>query len=299
MPNTIVSAPNRFLVVVRAGDKSLHPRWTSDLSTRKWDLVVSYFGSDPDRFRGAGENRIDDLGQKFAGLHALFTRQDFWRRYDYIWLPDDDLAAEQTAIDDLFEITERLGLELAQPALSWTSYYSHFVTIRRPSLRARMTNFIEIMAPCFHRPFLDECLPTFTENMSGWGLDLLWPRMLSETSRCAVVDDVVVTHTRPVGGPTYDKLRETGVTPQAELESLLEKFGIPRDIQVHVSAAIDRDGNVLDRSNPDHAATLREALDRDHAAFEAYRAQHRRESAAYAPSAGLVVHEGRPTTWIQ
>ncbi|MEO8303457.1 MAG: DUF707 domain-containing protein [Betaproteobacteria bacterium] len=290
---------NRYLVVVRAGDQSLHPQWTRDLATRKWDLVVSYFGSDPQRFRGAGENRIDDRGQKYAGLHALFTREDFWRRYDYIWLPDDDLATEQSVIDDLFETTERLGLELAQPALSWTSHYSHFVTIRRPSFRARMTNFIEIMAPCFHRPFLETCLPTFTENMSGWGMDWLWPRMLPADSRCAVIDDAMVTHTRPVGGPTYDKLRDAGITPQAEAEALCRKFGIPRDIRAHVSAAIDRDGHSLVRTNPDHEAVLRAGLDRDRSAFQEFRKQRRRESSADAAPARVVVHDGHPTTWRQ
>src|SRR5947209_7377435 len=37
---------NRFLVIVRAGDESLHPQWTDSLATRGWDLAVSYFGTD-------------------------------------------------------------------------------------------------------------------------------------------------------------------------------------------------------------------------------------------------------------
>ena len=61
----------RCLVIVRAGDQSLHPQWTSDPSSRNWDLIVSYFGNDPARFRGAGENRIDDKGQKYHGSAAI------------------------------------------------------------------------------------------------------------------------------------------------------------------------------------------------------------------------------------
>src|SRR3954453_18440947 len=93
---------NRFLVIVRAGDESLHPRWTDSLATRGWDLAVSYYGADPRRFRDPGQTRFDDAGLKWQALHALLTRDEFWRRYDYIWFPDDDLAAEQAGISELF-----------------------------------------------------------------------------------------------------------------------------------------------------------------------------------------------------
>src|SRR5664279_707363 len=36
----------RYLVIVRAGDRSLHPGWTQSPATRNWDLLVSYFGAD-------------------------------------------------------------------------------------------------------------------------------------------------------------------------------------------------------------------------------------------------------------
>ena len=105
------------------------------------------FGDDPHCYRNVGENRINDKGQKWLGLQALLNRDDFWRRYDYIWFPDDDLATDQGAINDLFRKAAELDLALAQPALSWTSFYSHPVTIRHQSFRVRMTNFVEIMAP--------------------------------------------------------------------------------------------------------------------------------------------------------
>jgi hypothetical protein len=295
-----VSTPKRFLVVVRAGDHSLHPQWTSDFATRKWDLVVSYFGEDPDRFRSAGEIRIDDRGQKYGGLHTLLTRQDFWRNYEYIWLPDDDLAAEQSAIDELFEIMAQMDLALAQPALSWTSFFSYVVTVRNPSFRLRLTNFVEVMAPCFHRPFLETCVPTFTENLSGWGLSWLWPRLLpAEPRRCAIVDQVQVTHTRPVGGPIYDRLREAGITPRDELEELKRKFGIPPDMRPRVYAAIDGEGNRLDAADVDGAARMRELLARDRAAFIAFSRARQRGSPDAAASLQGPVDEVPERKWRQ
>jgi hypothetical protein len=287
---------SRCLVIVRAGDQSLHPQWTSDSGARKWDLVVSYFGNDPDRFRGAAENRIDDRGQKYHGLHALLTREDFWRAYDYVWLPDDDLATEQSSIDTLFATVARHDLALAQPALSWTSHVSHPITLLHPSFRLRKTNFVEIMAPCFHRPFLEDCLSTFTENLSGWGLDLLWPRLLAQDSRaCAVIDDVVVTHTRPLGGPSYDKLRAAGVTPHAELEALMHSFGIGIDARPHVLAAIERDGTPLEQGDP----RIRELLARDRAAFDAFRRLQRGEFVESEAPSRRLLHAGRLVRWRQ
>ncbi len=267
-----MSRSKRFLVVVRAGDESLHPQWTDALATRDWDLVVSYFGNDVRRFRGAGETRIDDKGLKWQGLYALLTRDNFWRRYDYIWLPDDDLVASQASISALFTHVADLKLALAQPALSWTSHYSHPVTVRHPSFRVRWTNFIEIMAPCFERGFLEACLPSFNETLGGWGLDWVWPHRLDPSARrSAIVDAVEVTHTRPVGGPSYGKLADLGINARDEGIELLRRHGIERLPQKRVVAAIDNRGNVLAASDPADASVLDGLLSRDWTAFLAAR----------------------------
>lgn len=265
----------RFLVVVRAGDTSLHPQWTRNLDTRDWDLVVSYYGDDAARYRDAGEQRIDDAGQKFAGLHALLARDDWWRRYDYIWLPDDDLAIDQDGVSALFERAAALDLALAQPALAWDSYYSHRITLAHPRFALRMTNFVEVMAPCFARPFLERCLPTFVENLSGWGLDVLWPRMLPRLPRrCAIIDAVLMTHTRAVGGPTYDKLRAAGLTAADEADALMRKYGIPLDSQAKVYAGVDVEGRTLDASDAGEREALQRMIAADRAAFAAAVAQN-------------------------
>jgi hypothetical protein len=267
-----VPRSNRFLVVVRAGDQSLHPQWTSDLDTRDWDLVVSYFGDDPHRYRGAGETRIDDKGVKFPGLYSFLTRNDTWRRYDYILFPDDDLAAEQASLSALFAQAVELKLSLAQPALSWSSYYSHRVTVRHPSFRARWTNFIEGMAPCFERGFLETCLHTFGESQSGWGLDWVWPRLLGpETRRSAIIDAVTVTHTRPVGGPLYTALRKLGVDAATEGSELMRRYGMGREWPPKLIAAIDARGTVLEPSSVADAKIIEELLARDWSAFLAAR----------------------------
>jgi len=269
-----MSSSPRHLVIVRAGDHSLHPAWTRSVATRTWDLVASYFGGDGKRFRDEPDRRIDDPGLKFPGLHALLVRETFWRAYDYIWLPDDDLAIAQDGIDALFREMAALDLDLAQPGLSWASYFSHSITLRHPHFRARYTNFVEIMAPCFRREFLETCLPAFAESVSGWGLDWVFPRLNHNTAnRCAILDGVEMTHTRPVGGPSYAVLRERGITPAQECAALLARYGIVHGATASVLGALTTDGRRLDRKRPADAALLDTLLGEDAQALLAARAR--------------------------
>ena len=60
----------RSLVIVRAGDGSLHEEWLGQApeGPRNFDLAVSYYGSDPRRFRAPGVQRYDSPGPKYPGL---------------------------------------------------------------------------------------------------------------------------------------------------------------------------------------------------------------------------------------
>src|ERR1700687_413368 len=94
---------NKNLVIVRAGDSSLHPQWLTGPENRNWDIVVSYFGNDPNLYRMPGVTRIDDKGPKWDGLYNLISMHpQFIADYDYIWLPDDDLEITKSAINLLF-----------------------------------------------------------------------------------------------------------------------------------------------------------------------------------------------------
>ena len=264
-------ASKRFLVIVRAGDRSLHPGWTNSVSTRNWDLIASYFGSDPELYRTDGEVRIDDQGPKWPGLHALLTRDQRWRDYDYVWLPDDDLAIDETRINRLFALVASSELQLAQPTLSWVSFYSYEQTLRHPSFRLRYTNFVEVMAPCFESSFLARCLPTLAENQSGWGLGYVWARTLADPARgCAMIDEVELTHTRPVGGPNMAAVLATGSTPKAEYHALLRKHSFPARMRPVAHAGIDIAGNLLTDAEGENSS-LRALLHRDRQAFLASR----------------------------
>ena len=111
---------------MRAGKNSLHPGWLTGTPGRNWDLVVSLY--DPD----AHFSHPDDIlvvarrGGKWDGMHALFANSDLACRYDYVWLPDDDIETSTSVINAIFDAMRRYDLDVAQPSLTRDSYFSRF-----------------------------------------------------------------------------------------------------------------------------------------------------------------------------
>ncbi len=69
-----------------------------------------------ERYRKHCDMLLEKQGPKWQLVrHALRTVE--WRRYEYVWLPDDDLQIERKAIAELFSVASRHGVLLAQPAL--------------------------------------------------------------------------------------------------------------------------------------------------------------------------------------
>ncbi len=247
----------RNLVIVRAGDASLHPSWLSP--ERSWDLIVNYYGDNPDIYRGEGMCRIDSKGPKWPALHALM--QGLFSElgaYDYIWFPDDDLACEPEAIERMFRICRDFHLDLAQPALTADSHIGVSITVANQSFLLRHTNFVEIMAPCFSRAFLQRCWPTFKASLSGWGLDFVWPRMAEHPQKVAIIDAVQIVHTRPHGGPNYEMLKQRGVDPEQELADLLKREQI--ELRHIIKGGIDRDGKLLAIWNGEHRELIHKLI---------------------------------------
>jgi hypothetical protein len=139
-------------------------------------------------------------GPKWSGIRKILNEWSGWRDYDYIWLPDDDISANQDTISRMFDVARAVGLELFAPALHETSYYAHFITMKNRNFYGRWVGFVEIMMPGFSRPALERVLPTLdlTQTGWGWGLDSLWPKLL-DYKNIGIIDGTPVIHTRPVG----------------------------------------------------------------------------------------------------
>jgi hypothetical protein len=85
------------LVIARVGTTSLHPHWFDPEAPRNWDLRLC-------PYQPIAEPADVIPGPKWAGLRELLNTWEGWRSYDYIWLPDDDIATTQAAINQLFDV---------------------------------------------------------------------------------------------------------------------------------------------------------------------------------------------------
>ena len=224
----------RFLVVVRAGDSSLHRKWFVPDKARNWDLWVSYFGDEPEVMREQCNGVFQQKGAKWPALYRLVAEHsDRVFAYDAVLFIDDDMWLKFDKIDTLFDIFSRYDLLLAQPALTVNSYASHLSVIQNTSFRLRFTNFVECMNPLFSREGLRRCYQSFNENVSGWGIDYLWTMLLGKPELAiSVIDAVAVEHTRPVGGPLYGVIAAQGTDPSEQMCRVLEKHGISQFVHI-------------------------------------------------------------------
>jgi hypothetical protein len=192
----------RNLVIVRAGDESLHESWLEPATDRNFALAVSYYGKEQGRYAATADRQVEAAGPKWGPLADFIdSHWDWVSQFDYIALPDDDLAATASDWNGLFQTMDELGFDLAQPSLDYQSFWTHQITAQRPAYRARVTNFVEVMTPTFSRWALECCLPTFRMSTSGFGLDIVWPTILQQAGReLGIIDEVCVGHTRPFNG---------------------------------------------------------------------------------------------------
>lgn len=216
----------RNLVVLRAGDRSLHGQWIAG-AVRDFDLCISYYGNEPDRYRADTPLWEARKGPKWSCIGEMLEAQPaLLERYDAFWFPDDDLAVETVTINRMFALFRGFALALAQPALTRESFHAHPMLLQRPGHVLRHTGFVEVMAPIFDRDALRACLPSFGRSRSGWGLDFVWPRLVGAERRMdiAILDATPVWHTRPLGGELYRNHPE--MNPARDIERLILEYDL-------------------------------------------------------------------------
>lgn len=217
----------RYLVMVRAGETSLHRGWL-DGGARNWDLVVSWYG------QSAYEPVADEQVWPQPGFKwdvfadQLQQHPEVLAKYDYFVFADDDVEISTEAINALFETAEREKLEISQPGLTADSYFSAVHLLRSPSFRLRYASYVEVMFPCLSRAALMRVLPYASDSPTGVGLDLIWARLEADNrNRAAIIDTIEMRHTRPVGSVIAKKLSAEGRSNRAIGDAVLQRFGVP------------------------------------------------------------------------
>ena len=237
----------RNLLVLRAGDRSLHPGWLAlESANRNWDLHISYFGNRPDPFGAlpGGVSLSREKGPKYLGLADCFERHPhFLEHYDWIGCPDDDLEVAMGSWSQIFDIAAESGASIAQPSLDARSYFGHSVTLQRRHYRYRRTNFVEVMCPVFTRETLRDLLPLFRESKSSWGVDYVWSHLIASAGqRLVIIDAAALLHTREIGkGTQYNN--GSDLSPHLERDEMLRKYGV-EDVRRRALEGVLADGRV-------------------------------------------------------
>ena len=238
---------SRFLVISRVGPQSLHHEWCSSATERGFDVLLSAYDSavaDPCEPGIVFEYRP---GTKVAGYgDVMRAHADLISRYDYVALFDDDLLVSAHDMQRLFDVVAQHQLKIAQPALSHDSYFTFAALLKNPAFRLRYVNYIEMMCPVFRADVLAAIRPLYDLGFES-GIDLIWCNLVATSLQdFAVIDDITVRHTRPVGESKSANGFISGRRYEDDIHALLAKFDVPW-LSCVPYAGIRRDGRVTRR----------------------------------------------------
>ena len=246
------------LVIVMAGDNSLHERYAND---RDFELWVCYFGDDEGvaaRYEGGCDRFFRLKGQKWELVREIgrMARQNdlpSFASYGFVFLPDDDIEFPEgaAAISRAFVLANEIGADIFQPAIA-NEYYSWEATRRAEGAFCHATMTVEIMMPAYSGEIFERCvlplLHTLVYIRAGWGIEPLIARLSENTLdrpvRTFVLDDVPAIHTRPVGKGTaaYDLGKDEAylnpLVPGLWMQELAQ-FQSPREAASYVFPASD------------------------------------------------------------
>jgi hypothetical protein len=217
----------RNLAIARAGEDSRHETWISEPSRRNFDLLVAYYGAVAGKWADRADFYDHSQGLKYPWIHSFLPVNPWIFEYDAVWLADDDIEAETATLADMFDIFHERELWIGQPSKTKDSFQSHPMFRCKPGILLRYTEFVEEQMPIFSKATLGRLWETFGETKSGWGLGLVWPKIVGfPPDRLGVIDATPVRHTRPhQTGEMYTRvLPQLGISARQELEMMRAKY---------------------------------------------------------------------------
>jgi hypothetical protein len=146
----------------------------------------------------------DALIPKFELLNRLLKSEDL-SQYDILVVTDDDILLPKGFLEAYVAAQVRYDFSLAQPARALHSFYDHRITLRKLWFRARQTRFVEI-GPLFSllRPAFPLLLPFNMASPMGFGLDYVWPVLISDAGlKMGIIDLVSADHSYRPQGSSY------------------------------------------------------------------------------------------------
>ena len=235
-----------FLIVTRAGTKSLHEQWIGTAGEdMNFDILVVAYEDNVPIVKHNKVFQILGFGPKVEGYgNLLRDHGDFIRKYRAVAFFDDDIVADAATLSRCFEIGEELGLQIWQPSLSHISHFTYAGMLQNPRYAWRYVNFIEMMCPFFSREKLAQIGFLYDRGYES-GIDLIWCNMGRRNPRSfAILDCCSVTHVRPVGVEKEKNGFSDARRYEDDIDQILEEFDLPW-LSCVPYACVTRDGKVV------------------------------------------------------
>lgn len=162
-------------------------------------------------------HKTECKGEIYREVHRhLAGRQ---QAHDYVGLIDDDIELAWSDLNRLLAVAREHGLDSFQPALTPDSFHAHHWLIARPGQALRPLPWVEVMMPFYRTALFMAGGDYYARSISSYGLDqFVLPTLqkLTGMDKVAIVDAVVVRHTRPI--TSDDKVFANGLTAHQERE---------------------------------------------------------------------------------
>lgn len=248
---------HRYLLITRAGPRSLHSAWLDQVGDRGFDVLLSAYHADVPAPTDTGVFFEFRPGAKVAGYaEVLQAHADLISQYDYVALFDDDLLITPGELRGLFDIVSAHRLKIAQPALTHDSHFTFGALLSDAGFRLRFVNYIEMMCPIFRTDVLQEVQPLFSMGYES-GIDLIWCNLVATSPRdFAVIDEICVRHTRPVGLFKAANGFSGAKRYEDDIYAVLAQFGLPW-LSCVPFAGVRHDGSVTLRRSAFFLSSLR------------------------------------------
>jgi len=210
-----------------AGDRNATRLWLEG-GGRQWELVVGYYGDDGHTYSELtkiSSHAFRAKGGKWQILKKFLAGSpQFFDRYSYVWVCDDDIIMSAAQINEAFAISDRLGFWIAQPAFSLRGKISHAINkYPGPDADYRAVNFIEENTPIFRRDKLIPFMASYDGSTTGYGNDWWYMNFFkahelghfrnffnaNDLGRFAIIDriQVVNPHDEEKGAREIDRIK--------------------------------------------------------------------------------------------
>lgn len=219
---------HKYLLIARVGSCSLHQAWLAPTADRGFDVLLSAYHADVQDPQEPGVYFEHRPGAKVAGYAAVFDAYaDLIARYDYVALFDDDLLIDSASLATLFDTAASYALKISQPALTHDSHFTYACLLHDPAFRLRYVNYIEMMCPVFRQDAFQAVRALYSMGYES-GIDLIWCNLIATSPNdFAVIDDIVVRHTRSVGASKSANGFIGGKRYEDDIYAILAQFDLP------------------------------------------------------------------------